>query len=124
ADQQLVLGHQLLPALDPVGVQRNAVHGADLLTLGLVEMADALGAQVRVDDVDFLALGNGPVRAFRFADVAVDAVVGNHQGHGLLRNKAGQPWERLSSASCTTRWTNLLTSPPSEAISRTRVEEI
>src|SRR5690606_9341360 len=92
AYQQFVLGHRLLSALDPAGVQRNAVHGADLLTLGLVEMADALGAQVRVDDVDFLALGDGPVRAFRFADVAVDAVVGNHQGHGLLRNKAGQPW--------------------------------
>jgi hypothetical protein len=44
-------------------------------------MADAFGAQVGVDFVDFFALGNRRIRALGFADVAVDAVVGDDQGH-------------------------------------------
>src|SRR5690606_30726099 len=68
-------------ALDVVFVERDAVHRAHLLTLGFVVVADAFGAQVGVDDVDLLALGDGAVGAFGFADVAVDAVVGDFQGH-------------------------------------------
>src|SRR5690606_9128004 len=48
---------------------------------GFVVVADAFGAQGGVDDVDLLALGDGAVGAFGFADVAVDAVVGDLQGH-------------------------------------------
>src|SRR5690349_22938157 len=62
-------------------VQWNAIHRADLLALRFVVVADALGAQVRVDHVDLFALGNGGVRALGFADVAVDAIVGDDQGH-------------------------------------------
>jgi hypothetical protein len=47
-------------------------------------MADALGALVGVDDVDVLALGNGPVGALRFAHIAVDALVSDHQSHGIF----------------------------------------
>src|SRR5690606_3568698 len=61
-DDQVLL-HQFVLALDIVGVERDAVHRADLLALGFVVVADAFGAEVGVDDVDFLALGNGAVRA-------------------------------------------------------------
>jgi hypothetical protein len=64
-------------------VERDAIHGADLLALRLVVVADAFGAQVGVDHVDLLSLGDGAVRTLGLADVAVDAVVGDDQGHGL-----------------------------------------
>ena len=73
---------QLSFAFDVVLIQRNAIYRADLLALRLVVMADALGAQVRVDDVNFFALRDRSVRALRLADVAVNAVVGDDQGHG------------------------------------------
>src|SRR5690606_31728393 len=79
-DDQVLL-HQFVLALDIVGVERDAVHRADLLALGFVVVADAFGAEVGVDDVDFLALGNGAVRALGLANVAVDAVIGDYQGH-------------------------------------------
>src|SRR5690606_14842587 len=78
-DDQVLL-HQLILALDVVLVERDAIHRADLLALWLVVMADAFGAQVGVDDVDFLALGDRAIRALGLADVAVDAVVGDYQG--------------------------------------------
>src|SRR5690606_9485570 len=79
-DDQVLL-HQFVLALDIVDVERDAVHRADLLALGFVVVADAFGAEVGVDDVDFLALGNGAVRALGLANVAVDAVIGDYQGH-------------------------------------------
>ena len=45
-------------------------------------MADALGAQVGVNDVNLFALGDGAVGAFGLADVTVDAVIGDDQGDG------------------------------------------
>jgi len=66
---------------DVGGVERNAVDRADLLTLRRVEMADALGAAVGIDDVDLRPLRDRAVRAFGLADVAVDALVGDDQGH-------------------------------------------
>ena len=64
-----------------VGIERYAVHRADLHALGLVEMAHAFGAELRVYDVDLGALGDGAVGALRFANVAVDAFIGDDQGH-------------------------------------------
>jgi hypothetical protein len=67
-----------------VGVNGNAAHRADLDTLRLVEMPHALGALGRIDLVDLLAHVDRLVRAFGFADIAVDALVGDHQSHGVL----------------------------------------
>ncbi|MCY1513730.1 hypothetical protein D9M68_482420 [compost metagenome] len=82
AGELQVLVHQLILAFDMGLIEGNAVDRADLLALGLVVVADALGAEVGIDHVDLLALGNGAVWALGFADVAVDAVVGDLEGHG------------------------------------------
>src|SRR5262245_1756226 len=79
--QPQVLLAKLGIGLDMGGVERNAVDRADLLALRRVEMADSLGAAVGIDDVDLRPLRDRAVRAFRLADVAVDALVGDDQGH-------------------------------------------
>ena len=71
------------PIFHKLWVDRNAGHGADLHTLRLVKMTDALGALVGVDFVDFGPQKNGLVRALGLADVAVDALVSDDQSHGL-----------------------------------------
>jgi hypothetical protein len=40
-------------------------------------MTDAFGAQIRIDFVDFVARRYRLVRALGFADIAVDALVGD-----------------------------------------------
>jgi hypothetical protein len=72
---------ELLFGLDDVGIERNAVDGADLAALRLVEMPDALGALRRIDDVELLARRDRLVRALGLAHIAVDALVGDHQRH-------------------------------------------
>ena len=62
-------------------VERDAVDRAHLLTLGLIEMPHAFGAQVRIDDKDLVPCTDGIVGAFGFTNVTVDAVVGDIQGH-------------------------------------------
>jgi hypothetical protein len=47
-------------------------------------MADTLGAQVGVDDVDLITLRDGPVGAFRLANIAVDALVADLKRHLAL----------------------------------------
>ena len=79
------------------GIHRNARDRANLHALGFVEMAHALGALGRVDFVDFLAQVDGLVRAFRFADITVDAFVGDHQSHCTLR-RIGPRTVRASNA--------------------------
>ena len=80
--KQPILGQQLLARLDEPWIDRDAGHRAELHALRLVEVADTLGALVRVDLVDLLAHRDGLVGALGFADVAVDALVGDQQGHG------------------------------------------
>jgi hypothetical protein len=53
----------------------------DLDALGGLVVPDALRAKLRVDDVDLVALRDGAVGALGLADVAVDAFVGDQQGH-------------------------------------------
>jgi hypothetical protein len=62
-------------------IEGDAIHWANLLALGFIKVTDTLGALVGVDDVNLVTLGDGTIRAFRLADVAIDALVGNHQGH-------------------------------------------
>src|SRR5436190_13576134 len=58
--------------------------------LRFVEMADALGAARRIDQVDLLALGNRLVGAGRLADVAVDAKLVDAKGHELRWSRCGE----------------------------------
>ena len=45
-------------------------------------MANTFGALIRIDFVNLFARENRLVRTLGFAHVAVDALVGDHQGHG------------------------------------------
>src|ERR1700754_1678648 len=79
--QVFVLQHELFARFHVVGIVRDALDRTDLDALRVVEVADAFGAQVRIDHVVLLAQRDGLVRAHGFADVAVDAGVEDDQGH-------------------------------------------
>src|SRR5690606_3632913 len=83
-DEALVLRLQLFSRFLMFRVQRNAGDGTDLLTLRLIEMPDAFSAARRIDFVDLGTHVDGVVRAHRFAHIAVDAFVGDHQRHDYL----------------------------------------
>jgi hypothetical protein len=59
----------------------DAIDRTDLYALRFIEVTDAFGAFGWVDDINFVALGDCAIGALGFANVAVDAFVGNHQGH-------------------------------------------
>ena len=61
-----------------VRIFRDALYGADLHALWSIEVTYAFSAQIRIDLVDFLALINCGIRAFRFAHIAVNTFIGNH----------------------------------------------
>src|SRR5476649_1514372 len=82
--QAFVLGAQLGLGFTPGRIEGDAADRAHLLALRLVEVADALGAFVRVDFVNFRAHVDRVVRALGLAYVAIDTVVGDHQCHGRL----------------------------------------
>jgi len=67
---------------DVVGVFFNAVNRTHFNALRRTVMAYAFGAQGRVDNINFLALGNRTVRALWLANVAIDAFLVNDKGHG------------------------------------------
>ena len=68
-----------------LGIDRNAGHRADLHALGFVKMPHAFGAFAGVDLIDLFTQIDGLVGALGFADITVDAFVGDHQCHGALR---------------------------------------
>jgi hypothetical protein len=55
----------------------NTIDRANFYALRGLVMADALGAQIGIDLIDLVALGNGAVGAFGFTDIAIDAFIGN-----------------------------------------------
>src|SRR5262249_58565306 len=65
-------------------VREAAFDGAHSLAGFVVIEADALGAEVGVDDVDFVPLADGLVRALRLARATVDAIFGDVSRHGLV----------------------------------------
>ena len=73
---------QRVLAFDVFRINWNARYRADLHALRFIKMADAFGAFFGVNLVDFFAEVNRFVRAFGLAHVAVDALVGDQQGHG------------------------------------------
>jgi hypothetical protein len=66
---------------DVVRIFGNAFHGTDFNALWQIVMTNAFGAQLRVDDINFFALGDRPIGAFRLAHVAIDTFVVNNKGH-------------------------------------------
>src|SRR5690554_4819995 len=80
--QPAQLGQELVFGFGVVRVRIDAFHRADLDALRFVEVADAFGAQGRIDHVDRLALRDRPVRANRLADVTVDAKLVDPERHG------------------------------------------
>jgi hypothetical protein len=50
-------------------------------------MAYAFGALRGLDHINLGAHRDGGVRAFGFADIAVDALVGDDQSHGAIPNE-------------------------------------
>jgi len=80
--QATVFFPQGFAVFDKFRVNWNAGYGADLHTLGLIEMAHALGAFMGVNFVNFFAHVNSVVGALGFANVTVDAFIGNDQSHG------------------------------------------
>jgi hypothetical protein len=70
-------------------VDGDASHGADLHTLGFFKMADAFGAFGRVDFVDFFTQINRLIWALGLAHIAVDAFIGDHQGHDAGSTQVG-----------------------------------
>jgi hypothetical protein len=79
--QQPKLRQQSIPPFHPLRVHRNARHGADLHTLRLIEVPDALGAFVGVDFVNLWPQENGFIWALGLTHIAIDAFIGDHQGH-------------------------------------------
>jgi len=77
--QSFILDEELFARFAPCGVEWNAGNRTQERALRLVEVPDALGAAVWIDLVKLVAHRNGFVGAFGFADVAVDAVVGNQE---------------------------------------------
>ena len=101
----------------------NTVHWAYQLALRLVVMADTLGAERRIDFVDFRAQRYRLVGALRLAQIAIDAAIGDRQRHVSRRYSRGVLASFSSSQRLTDGETNLVTSPPRVAISRTSVAE-
>src|SRR5690554_506278 len=83
--QPAQLGQELGPGLGIVRVGVDAFHRTDFQTLRLVEMADALRAQRRIDHIDGFALRDRPVRADRLADVTVDTKLVDLKRHGCMQ---------------------------------------
>ena len=73
----MVLLPQCVACFDELRVDGNAGYRAHLHALGLIKMAYAFSAFVRVDFINFFAQINCLVRALGLAHVAVDAFVGN-----------------------------------------------
>jgi hypothetical protein len=82
ASDALIFFHQLLLGLLVIGVLEDAVDRAHLDTLGSLVVADALGTEIGVDDIDLVALADGAVGAFGLAHVTVDAFVSDVKRHG------------------------------------------
>lgn len=61
-----------------IRVKRDAINRTHFLALRRVEMADTFRAKIWVNHINLFALRNGTIRALWLANIAVDALVGNH----------------------------------------------
>ena len=80
--QAAVFGPQCVLAFHELGIERYAGHGTHLYALRCFVVPHTFGALGRVDFVNQRPHENGCIGAFRLAHIAVDAFIGDHQGHG------------------------------------------
>jgi hypothetical protein len=66
------------------GIESNAFNGADLNALRSIKVPHTFRTEFRLNNIDLLSLRNSPIRALWFANIAVNTLIGNQQGHGLL----------------------------------------
>jgi len=71
------LREELLGALDPLRVERNAIDRTYDPALGLIMVADTFRAAQRVDLVDLRPHADRRVRTFGLAHITVDALIRN-----------------------------------------------
>src|SRR5262245_49674461 len=108
--------------LDDLGVREAALQGADGLAGFVIVEADALGAELRIDDVDLVALADRLVRTLGLAGAAVDAVFRDVRCHGECRPPAVRYLEaelhgvKLRSGAC-----SALAPPPRRARRSARI---
>ncbi len=102
--------------LDHFRMRDDAFDWTHFDTLRLIKMSDAFGAKFGIDFVEFDALVYRVIRTFRFANVAIDALIGDQQRHIYFLIFP-------CIFSTTSGLTNWLTSPPMVAISRTMLAE-
>jgi hypothetical protein len=81
--QSPVLLPQGFPVFHELRVDGNTSHRAHLDALGFVKMADTFSAFMGVDLIDLRAQINGLIRTLRLTHIAIDALVGDDQSHGL-----------------------------------------
>jgi hypothetical protein len=74
-------GKQSIAPFNPLRIDGNTRHWANLHALGLVKMPHALGALIWVDFVNFWPKKNGFIGTLGLTHIAIDAFVGDHQGH-------------------------------------------
>ena len=107
------------------GIERNAIHRANLDTLRRIEMAHAFGAFCRVNHVVIYTLGNRLIGAYGLTHIAIDARVDDLEGQGQrVPDYTSGSLNRRHRAFWTSGQTNSDTSPLSRAISFTSDEEI
>jgi hypothetical protein len=73
-----------LLVLDVIRIRQTALDGTHRLASLVVVEADALRAELGIDDVDLLALADGLVRTLGLASAAVDAVCGDVGRHACV----------------------------------------
>ena len=78
-----------LLALGKLWIRKTTLDRTHSLTSLVIEETNALGAEVRVDHIDVVALADGLVRALGLACTAVDAIAGDVGRH--MRASMGRP---------------------------------
>ena len=91
----LVFRHQFIMGFRVFFVNQDAINRTNLLTLRLIVVSDALRTEAGVDFVNFLTLRDCIIRAFRFAHVAVNALICNKERHFFsFSTKLSKPFGR------------------------------
>jgi hypothetical protein len=73
----------LLFALNPLRIYRDAFNWAHLLALWHIEMTDTFRTFIGVDLINLLAHVNRVVGAFWLTHIAINAFIGDDEGHSL-----------------------------------------
>ncbi len=118
--------HELIGRFFPLWMRIYAIDRADDHALWLVVMSYTFRTFFWVDNINLGAHINRIVRALRFTHIAIDAFLINGKCHSyaLLLSCCLRAATFSINQRSTEGNTNLLTSPPSKAISRTKVPEI